>query len=119
MKEAQNARRRGADTMSPDRDTARKVEEGAFKNDPTAGDMLHHDPHGDGYYPHYQTNNKRGHSFYRNGALIPGAGLGDMVGRKTGVPILGDVVDFFNPLSDIQDAIDAIDWLGGKIFGRD
>lgn len=118
MKQAQNARRRGADTMSPDRDTARKVEDGAFKNDPTAGDRLHHEPHGDGYYPHYQTNGKPGHSFYKR-SVVPGSGLGEMVGRKTGVPLLGDAIDFFNPLSDIQDAADAVEWVGKKIMGID
>jgi hypothetical protein len=44
------------------------------------------------------------------GIVIPGANLGDMLGRKTGVPLLGDVIDFFNPLSDVQDAINIIDW---------
>ena len=102
MKQAQNARRRGGDTMSPDSDTARKVEQGAFKNDPTPATCSTTNRTGDGYSPHYQTNGKRGHSFYKR-SVVPGSGLGDMVGRKTGVPILGDIVDFCNPLSDIQE----------------
>ena len=48
--------------------------------------------------PHYQHDNKPGHTFYD---AIPGAGLG-IVGRKTGVPLLGDVIDFFIPLSDLS-----------------
>jgi len=113
VKEAQNARRRGADVNVPgDRELARKIEEGAFKKDRSAGELIEHEAHKKGYRPHFQTKGKKGHTFY-GGAVIPGANLGDIVGRKTGSELLGEVVNFFNPLSDIQDVLDTLDYLTG------
>jgi hypothetical protein len=39
---------------------------------------------------------------------VPLSDLGDLVGRKTGIPGLGDIVDFFNPASDLQDILDLL-----------
>ena len=113
---AQNARRRGADVAVDGADeaarrrAARQIEEGAFRNDPTAGRTMRHDPHRPGYRPHYQTDGRPGHTFYQG---IPGAGLGGMIGRKTGMPLLGNLIDLINPLSDVQDILD----LGQELFG--
>ncbi|MGE3540529.1 MAG: RHS repeat-associated core domain-containing protein [Candidatus Tectimicrobiota bacterium] len=110
-KEAINARRRGADVLAPNEKIAKQIEKNAFKNDPTAGDLLKHEPHKKGYRPHYQTDKKSGHTFYS--VSIPGAGIGTFIGRKTGIPLLGDIIDFFNPLSDIQDVLNLLDDITG------
>lgn len=42
-----------------------------------------------------------------------------MVGRKTGDPFVGDVVDFLNPLSDAQDIINLfpeVKWEEGRCY---
>ena len=64
MKKAQQIRREGGNIITNTKRLARQVEVGAFKNNPSAGKMLHHQPHGKGFYPHYQSNNMSGHSFY-------------------------------------------------------
>jgi len=96
--------------------TAREVQYGANQGDPKSGRMFHHDAEKKGYYSHYQTDNRPGHTFYGGPArsVIPGANLGEMVGRKTQIPLLGHIVDFVNPLSDVQDAVDLIEWLTGQ-----
>ncbi len=64
--------------------------------------------HGEGA-PHWHTPDRTGgHGFVpKTPAIIPGATLGhDIFGDN----LLGDIADFFNPLSDIQDIVD----LGGE-----
>jgi RHS repeat-associated protein len=105
LKQAQNIRRRGGDVKASSERLAEKIERGAFKRDRTAGEMVRHGPHKEGYRPHFQTDKKAGHTFF-GVAVVPGSGLGSTVGRKTGVPFLGSVVDFVNPMADIQDLLD-------------
>jgi hypothetical protein len=61
--------------------------------------------------PHFHTSDHNGgHSFYNTGAVIPGANLGkDIFGDN----LLGEAVDLFNPLSDVQSAVD----IYNDIFG--
>jgi hypothetical protein len=70
---------------------------------------VRHDAHARGQMPHYQhRNGGRGHVYYEARGLIGiGAGLGSAIfGEDTWG---ADVVDFFNPLSDIQDVWDFVD----------
>ena len=62
--------------------------------------IVRHDPHQVGWHTHYQP--KRG-GFHVN---VPGANLGVMV---FGDGFLGNAVDFFNPLSDVQDIVDIVE----------
>ena len=34
---------------------------------------------------------------------VPGANVGSKLGALIGVPLIGEIIDFINPLSDIQD----------------
>lgn len=76
MLEAQIIRRKGGDIVaqggrkSQARRVAGQVEDGAFRNDPTAAGRMHHGPHKPGYRPHFQTEGKRGHTFYSIAALL-------------------------------------------------
>ncbi len=66
LKQAQNIRRQGKNIMASCQTTAKKVEQGAFKDTASQSDLLRHDPHGGkGYHPHYQTEGQHGHSFYK------------------------------------------------------
>jgi RHS repeat-associated protein len=69
--------------------------------------------HGKGQ-PHFHPPDRSGgHAFVDSPAIIPGASLGrDIFGDN----ILGGVVGFFNPLSDLQDAADLF---GGGLGGDD
>lgn len=40
MKQAQNLRRRGENIIADDQKTVRRIEDGAFRKDPTAGDLM-------------------------------------------------------------------------------
>jgi RHS repeat-associated protein len=88
MKEAQNAAKRGADVMAPDKRTAEQIYDGAFKNDPSAGTKIHHDAHPRadgstrGRYPHFQASGRPGqHIFYRAGMFFAPFSM-NMAGRK-------------------------------------
>jgi hypothetical protein len=70
MREAQLIRRAEKNVVVDSERLARQVESGAFKNDRTAGEMLRHDPHEPGYDPHFQTEGKRGHTFFKGVALF-------------------------------------------------
>lgn len=70
MREAQQIRRAEKNVVVDSERLARQVESGAFKNDRTAGEMLRHDPHEPGYNPHFQTEGKRGHTFYKGAAMF-------------------------------------------------
>lgn len=85
---------------------------GPFKKDRSAGELIEHEAHKKRYRQHFQTKGKKGHTFY-GGAVISGANLGDIVGRKTRSELLGEGVNFFNPLSDIQDVLDTLEYLTG------
>jgi len=111
MREAQMARRHEADisVLGPGgKRIAKQIERGV---DPQRK-SIHHKPHREGYLPHYQTPGYTGHTFYRDtyGFALPGAGLGAMVGRKTGIPVLGGVIDLINPLSDLEFLIDLLEY---------
>jgi hypothetical protein len=105
MRAAQNTLRRGGDVLAPSREMARQVAKGAASK---GEKVVHHAPHKERYRPHFQIDGKAGHSFY---SVIPLAGLGSMVGRKTGSELLGEAIDFLNPLSDLQDVSDFLTYL--------
>jgi RHS repeat-associated protein len=78
------------------------------------GDVKFDPPHGGkSKHPHYQpknrgrgSNQQRGHANVANSiVVVPGSSLGtDILGDN----LLGEVVNFFNPLGDIQDVIDLV-----------
>jgi RHS repeat-associated protein len=122
MQGAQKARRSGGNIYACDKKTARQIEKGAFPNKK----QLRHDGHNKGYYDHYQTDGKYGHTFYGKRRTGIGVGVGVapfLGGRKlknpyadmgdwqvgmirknrisTGNETLDEALDFFNPLSDV------------------
>lgn len=120
MSDAQHARRHGDDVrVLNNRRMARQIETGAFRNQRGAGKVIHHDAHeGRGFRPHYQTNGKRGHTFY---GFIPGMGLGSRIADRTGCSECGDLVDLFNPMEDIDFLSDVLQYLmfgDGVLAGR-
>jgi len=60
-----------------------------------------HDPHQSGWKSHYQPRGGGGHVNY----TVPGAALGITL---FGDNVFGKAVNFFNPLSDVQDMIDVV-----------
>jgi hypothetical protein len=42
-----------------------------------------------------------------------------MVGWKTGDRLLGEAIDLINPLSDLQDLVDFLDWRSQRMGGGD
>jgi len=108
MRQAQNTIRRGGDVIAPTKQTARAIAEGAANK---GEKVIHHEAHKKGYRSHYHILGKPGHIFY---GAIPGADLGSMIGRKTGSRLLGQVVDFFNPLSDVQELLDFLNSLSER-----
>jgi len=105
---AVDLRRKEANIAATPEALAQKIERTAHPK----GELIRHEPHKKGYRPHYQTKGKRGHTFF-GGLVIPGANLGDIVGRKTGSELLGEAINFVNPLSDVQDVLDTLDYLTG------
>jgi hypothetical protein len=115
MREAQRIRRGSGNVIADERRIGRQIEEGAFKYDRKAGDMLRHEPHPDDFgntnnrYPHYQTNRKRGHTFYRRVAFFFAPFSMSVSGRKdaTNGQMLSAIV------WDITGAPDPIGLTGG------
>jgi RHS repeat-associated protein len=67
--------------------------------------------HGDGTTHWHRADREGGHAFVEGAAVVPGSALGnDMFGDNP----FADVVDFFNPLSDLQDIIDLFNDLFGE-----
>jgi hypothetical protein len=93
-----NCPKEGGNILAPGRKSAKNAAGKGAKE---------HGAHGKGAGedgPHFHTSDHNGgHSFYSSGAVIPGANLGkDIFGDN----LLGEAVDLFNPLSDIQSAVD-------------
>jgi RHS repeat-associated protein len=111
MREAQAARRLEGDVIMENQRLARQVETGAFKNDRTAGEMLRHDAHKPGYDPHYQTQGKKGHTFYKSAAAFLAPNSMNMSGRgcATNMQMLSaglwDVASAIDPIG-LTDAIE-------------
>lgn len=47
---------------------------------------------------------------------VPGANAGSGLGALVGVPLIGEVVDFINPLSDVQDIANLLEELRPESF---
>ncbi|MGB5571953.1 MAG: RHS repeat-associated core domain-containing protein, partial [Thermoanaerobaculia bacterium] len=87
--------------------------------------IVRHDPHHPGQTPHYQPKGgNKGHVHYDvESVIIAGTGLGaaaaSQVEAATGSEVIGEaagfVVDFFNPVSDIQEAASLLDEVGTDI----
>jgi RHS repeat-associated protein len=121
MMEAQNAARRGADIIAPDRKTAEKIYDGAFKKDPTAGPKIHHDAHPradgstNGRLPHFQPGGRPGqHIFYRAAFFFAPFSM-QMSGRKDATKsqlasaALWDVASAIDPIA----ITDGLNWYFG------
>jgi RHS repeat-associated protein len=64
------------------------------------------------HYAQATQNTKTGEVFSarpRKRSRIPGSDVGEKIGGFVGVPGLSDVIDFFNPLNDLQEIIDIYD----------
>lgn len=115
MREAQLIRRAERDVIVDSERLGRQVESGAFKNDRTAGEMLRHDPHEPGYNPHFQTEGKRGHTFYRGVAMFLAPNSMTLSERKdtTNMQMLSaglwDIATSIDPIG----LTDAIEWAVG------
>ncbi|HSL84883.1 MAG TPA: RHS repeat-associated core domain-containing protein [Thermoanaerobaculia bacterium] len=89
--------------------------------------IVRHDAHGEGQLPHYQPKSGgKGHVHYDAESLVAiGAGLGGAVAARveaaTGSETLGAAagvaVDFFNPISDINEAANFLQEVGDDIIG--
>lgn len=73
--------------------------------------LIKHEAHKKGYRPHFHIEGKAGHSVFK--LVVPGAHLGSIVGRKTGSQLLGEILGFPNPLSDVQELLNFLDYLSG------
>ncbi len=111
MREAQQIRRREGNIIMDEQRLGRQAESGAFKNDRSAGDMLRHDPHQPGYSPHYQTDGKGGHTFYKGVAAFFAPNSMKLSGRSCTTSMqmfsagLWDVAGTIDPIG-MTDAID-------------
>lgn len=72
---------------------------------------VRHDAHEEGQYPHYQhKNGGRGKIYYpRSLAMVGVCVFGDN--------LLGNLIDFFNPVADMVDAYDLLGEIGDYLFG--
>ncbi|MBQ0721654.1 MAG: RHS repeat-associated core domain-containing protein [Gammaproteobacteria bacterium] len=79
---------------------------------------VRHDAHTSGQIPHYQhKNGGRGHVFYgKSRIVIPGAAIGaSLFGEDSWA---AEIVNFFNPLSDLQDVSDLVSGSQSSTSGK-
>ena len=104
-KQAKNRLKKEKDILAPNEKVARDLQKTEVGK--PIKDIGHKDPNGGsnvGRDHYHDAARENGHAFYGAG-ILPGATLGnDILGDN----IFGDILNFFNPLSDLQDIMDLL-----------